>query len=120
MARYDDLNTNAIAYTTFVSCVLLLLTILITQALCFNWLESREDFRVSKESYTSSDANIAAQKQVLEGYQWVEMDAPADQSKALPEANKVAPKIKKLQIPLERATELILKSAQPQEASPKT
>ncbi len=111
MARYDDLNTTAIAYTTFISCVILLIIIFVVQALCFGWLEHHEQLKVANESFTASDEIIAAQRKSLEGYRWVKVPAPLAPGQKPPEAGQPVPMIEKLQIPLERATELLLKEA---------
>ena len=82
MARYDDLNTKTIGYLTFVSAVLLAVTILLLQALCFNWIEWQDETKLLKQSYNSSDELIAAQKQSLSGYSKVQVEVPIEPAAA--------------------------------------
>ena len=78
MARYDDLNTKTIGYLTFISAILLAVTILLLQALCYNWIDWQEETKLTKQSYTSSDEMIAAQKASLSGYGKVQVEVPIE------------------------------------------
>lgn len=107
MARYDDLNTSAIAYATFISAIVLLVVILLVQALTFSWLQGEDERKLANTHYHSADAEIAKQKAKLEGYtqEMVDVAPPAAQ----PGAEPVAPtKEKRLHIPVKQAQSLIL------------
>ncbi len=79
MARYDDLNTSAIAYATFVSSILLLVIVLLVQSLTFNWILGEDERKLADSHYTTSDNEIAAQKAKLEVFEkvMVEVIPPA-------------------------------------------
>lgn len=108
MARYDDLDTKTIAYTTFVSTVLLVVIILCVQALCYNWLDSVEEARITDQGYKNSDATIREQLLKLDGYQWAEVPVAAEPGQPEPKAGEPPKTVKKLQIPIERAKQLLL------------
>lgn len=76
MARYDDLNTSTLGYLTFMSVILLTVTVLLLQALCYNWIGWQEDGKLVKQSYKASDELIEAQKKSLTSYQPVNVEVP--------------------------------------------
>jgi len=104
MARYDDLPTNLIAYAAVISCLLLIAIIQGTQALCFNMVNTAQQEKLLGSEYTSSKAVISEQLASISGYKKVAV--PADMGpdgKPTGEAPKSL-----LQIPVDRAIELIL------------
>lgn len=106
MARYDDLNTTAIAYTTFISSILLVIIILLGRALCYVWIETEDQRKLSTASYEVSDRLIGEQKSMLSGYQTVRVELPPAEG-ADPAA---APQYEeRVRIPIEKAKELLLK-----------
>ena len=109
--RYDDLNTGAIAYATFVSCIVLLVTILAVRALCFAWVESEEASKLAEASYTTADNVISEQQSRLVGYdkRMVEITVPVDGQAESPDgAVEMETKAEeRIQIPISRAKELI-------------
>ncbi len=102
MARYDDLNTTAIAYATFVGAIVLLVLILLGRALCYSWVESEDEHKLANAHYEVSDTKISEQKSLLGGYHKVQVE--------IGEATKDKPAETKqvLHIPIERAKELLL------------
>jgi hypothetical protein len=101
MARYDDLNTNMIAYGTLLSIIVLILALQGTQALNYSMV-NYEDAR--KEASVKSRASVSTkekseQLQSLNGYKKV---LSADD--ANPDVTKET-----LQIPIESAKALVLK-----------
>lgn len=105
MARYDDLNTGAIAYATFVSSVLLLVIILLVRALCYSWVEAEDARKLSEAHYYSADRMISEQKATLSGYKKETVEVPAEDG-ADAQAEPVS--TERLLIPIDRAKELIL------------
>jgi hypothetical protein len=115
MARYDDLNTNSIGYLTFMSVLLLAVTILLLQALCYNWIDWQEDGKMIKQSYWSSDLAIQQQKDSLKGYSKVQEEVPVEAPKGDGQG-KEPPKIEmrkvdRIYIPIDRAKDLLLEEA---------
>lgn len=110
MARYDDLSTSSIAYLTFMSCGLLAVTILLLQALCYNWIDWQEDGKLIKQSYHSSDSALAQQRESLKDYDSVEIEVPVEQPNATPgQPPKVEmKKVPRTYIPIGRAKEVLL------------
>ncbi len=122
MARYDDLNTSAIAYATFVSSILLLVIVLLVQSLTFNWILGEDERKLADSHYTTSDNEIAAQKAKLEVFEkvMVEVIPPAADGAAPGEAAKPVTE-KRIHVPIKQALTSILKEAQkPAEAAPGT
>lgn len=76
MARYDDLNTSTLGYLTFLSVILLTITVLLLQALCYNWIDWQEESKLIKQSYKSSDAVLETQKASLTKYETVQVEVP--------------------------------------------
>ena len=112
MARYDDLDTTAIAYTTFVSTVILVIIILLGRALCYSWLESEEERKLGQANYVAADRAIGEQLSVLDGYQKVQVELPGQPDPSNPEA-EVAPQVQeKVRIPISKAKELVLEQYQ--------
>ena len=108
MARYDDLNTSTLGYLTFMSVILLIVTVLLLQALCYNWIDWQEDGKLLKQSYIQSDAILEAQKTSLTKYEKAEVEVPI---KLPPGAPKDAPATEKQNrnyIPVERAEAILL------------
>lgn len=110
MARYDDLNTSAIAYATFVSAVLLLVIILLVQALTYNWVLGEDERKLENSHYTASDSEIAKQKAKLEVLEnvMVEVIPPAADGVAATEPVKPILE-KRLHVPIKQAKNSILK-----------
>ena len=109
MARYDDLNTSAIAYTTFVSTIILLIIILLGRALCYAWIETEDERKLAESHYVNSDLAIGEQKAMLSGYNRVQVEVPP-----LPAADGQAvdgePQpayVERVHIPIEKAKELL-------------
>ncbi len=110
MARYDDLNTNSIAYATFISAVLLFVIILLIQALTYNWITGEEERKLATSHYVSADAEIEKQKAKLEGYQQVIVDVIPPAADGAVGTEAVAPtQEKRIYIPMKQAESLILK-----------
>lgn len=78
MARYDDLDTKTIALSAIVSSIVLFLLILGGRAMSYAWQNSAEDARRETSKYAVSDAEIAAQKELLKKSGKVE-DPPAQE-----------------------------------------
>lgn len=117
MARYDDLNTKTIGYLTFMSTILLIVTVLLLQALCYNWIDWQEENKLlSNTSYKSSDSVIKQQKESLAGYSKVSEQVPVEPAKGDGKAAKpdgaAAPAemktIERIRIPIDRAEKLLL------------
>ncbi len=98
MARYDDINAPAVAYATVLSCVVLFVIVFATQALTNYWTGKAEDKSLGASEYTASNQVVREQRDSISGYRWV--NVPAAQENAPPE--------KKLQIPIDRAQEVVL------------
>ncbi len=98
MARYDDINSPAVAYATVLSCVVLFAVIQATQALTNYWANTTEQQVLDNSEYTLSNNVIREQRNSINGYQWV--NVPGVDEKAPPE--------KRLQIPIDRAQEVVL------------
>ncbi len=128
MARYDDLNTGAIAYAAVVSSVLLLVLILLFRALCYGWIEGEDEAKLANSHYVQSDAMIGAQKERVDAFakEMVEVAPPvADPTAVEPEAGvKKAPEaptmVERLHIPLQHAKELLLKEMASPQTEPST
>lgn len=124
MARYDDLNTKTIGYLAFLSVILLSVTILLLQALCYNWIDWQEETKLTKQSYQSADTAIQQQKETLNGYRQVTVEVPVEQpaangtdGSAQPPATQMQ-KIERVQIPIERAQSLLLEQLKSQNSQP--
>lgn len=117
MARYDDLDTTAIAYTTFVSTVILLLIILLGRALCYAWLESEDERKLGQASYTTADRAISEQLSKLDGYKKTEVEMPGVPDPANPDAEVKPQLVEKVLIPLDKAKELVLEQYQAEPAT---
>lgn len=109
VARYDDLNTGAIAYATLVSCILLLITILLVRALCCAWVEGEEARKTDNAHYVTADAEIGEQKARLDGYWTKAVEVPPADDTVDAEPTQET----RVLIPLERARELLLKELAP-------
>ena len=110
MARYDDLNTNAIGYATFVSTILLLLIILLVRALCYYWVEGETDRKLADAHYVESDQAISAQKAVVSTYEKVMVEVPPPPAPEGQEATQSEPvKEERIHIPVARAKDLLIK-----------
>jgi hypothetical protein len=110
MARYDDLNTSAIAYATFISAVLLVVIILLVQTLTFNWLLGEDERKLAESHYTASDNEIAKQKAKLDVYEKVKVEVipPAADGAAPTEPAKPVLE-ERLRVPIKQAKNSILK-----------
>lgn len=110
MARYDDLNTSTLGYLTFMSVILLTVTVLLLQALCYNWIDWQEDGKLVKQSYKASDAILEAQKTSLTKYQTVKVEVPIKQDPGAPKVPDAPTTEMKERnnIPIERAEAILL------------
>ena len=106
MARYDDLNTKGIAYTTVLSVVILVIILQGTQALCYNMLNyenSRKDTKQMDEATVTKSEQLLS----LSGYKRVEV---VDEAAPPPAKKGESPVMKKvIHIPVIDAQRLILK-----------
>lgn len=110
MARYDDLNTSTLGYLTFMSVILLTITVLLLQALCYNWIDWQEDTKLTKQSYKTSDAMLETQKASLTKYETVKVEVPIKLPAGAPKDPK-APTTELQErnyIPIERAEAILL------------
>ncbi len=120
MARYDDLNTKSIGYLTFLSCLLLAVTVLLLQALCYNWIDWQEESKLLKQSYVSSDKEIQSQKDTLTGYGKVteqvpvEQPAGASQNDSKKPAEPATKSVERIRIPIDKAETLLLEEVKAQ------
>lgn len=120
MARYDDLNTSAIAYATFLSAILLVVIILLVQSLTFNWILGEDERKLAESHYTVSDNEIAKQKAKLDTYakEMIEVIPPAVEGSTEP-ANQAVSELRR-HIPIKQAQSLIMKELRKTEAAPGT
>ncbi len=107
MARYDDLDVKFIAFATLISCLLLVAVLQGTQALCYSMTNSEQAKKMEMFEYASSKAVIGEQLESLNGYRKVAVP-PATGPDGKPVADGPT---SRLQIPLERATQLLLEEA---------
>ncbi len=108
MARYDDLNTSAIAYATLISTIVFVIVVLLVRALCYYWVEGELDRKLADAHYVSADAEISDQKERISGYQKV-IETPDEQSGEPAEGDaKPAEPVEKFLIPVETAKDLLL------------
>jgi hypothetical protein len=110
MARYDDLDTTAIAYTTFVSTVILLLIILLGRAMSYAWIEAEDDRKLSETRYVSSDRAIREQLERIGGYRKVKLEVPVEPTA---DGEPIPSYEQKLHIPIDKARDLILNELSP-------
>lgn len=105
MARYDDLDTKGIAYTTVLSLVILVIILQGTQALCYNML-NYENYRKDTKQIDAATVTKNEQLMSLNGYNRMEV---VDES--APPAKKGESSVMKkvIQIPVIDAQKLILK-----------
>ncbi|QDV22303.1 hypothetical protein [Aureliella helgolandensis] len=106
MARYDDLNDGAIAYTAFVGSVVFLLIILLVRALCYGWIDGEDMRKLAGAHYVEADAEIASQKARISQYAKEQIELEDGQAPAAGQATE------RILIPMARAKELILKEYQ--------
>lgn len=106
MARYDDLDTRAIALSTVLSTILLVIILMAARAMAYAWEYSFDEERAATAKYTVSDNEIAAQKDRLKNYTTVAVEGEEGQQ---PSTRNV--------IPIERAQEIV---RQELTAKPKT
>jgi len=105
MARYDDLNTNMIAYWAVLSIIILVLVLQGTQALCYNMINSVDRDRIGSEADKPAEAK-REQLNSLGGYQKVRV---LDETAPPPEKGQEPATKEVLYIPLEEAQKIILK-----------
>ncbi|MCC6509114.1 MAG: hypothetical protein IT423_08410 [Pirellulaceae bacterium] len=111
MARYDDLNTGTLGYLTFMSVILLIITVLLLQALCYNWIDWQEDVKQTKQSYNTADDFLKSQKDSLNEFKKVQVTVPVE----IPAADAgTAPKVEmqtqeRIHIPIGEAEAILLK-----------
>ena len=99
MARYDDLNTGAIAYTAFISTVILLIVILLGRALCYALVVGEMERKTANAVYSGSDDEISEQKSILSGYYLEEVPVVTEAGEETTE--------ERLRIPVEEAKKLV-------------
>lgn len=112
MARYDDLNTNFIAFFSVISCGLLLAVILAFQAFAFQMEYGEEERKLAQSEYTKATDTLSEQRSSLSGYKWVTELAPVTDPAQKPV------EVKKLQIPIQNAMELIIREGSKPKAEP--
>ncbi len=124
MARYDDLNTSTLGYLTFMSVILLTITVLLLQALCYNWIDWQEESKLIKQSYKTSDAILETQKASLARYETVQVEVPikADPSKPKDPKAPTTESVPRNFIPIDRAEAILLEQIKKksQAATPST
>ncbi len=103
MARYDDLNTSAIGYATFISTILFVIVVLLVRALSFYWVEGEADRLQASTHYTSADEEILAQRGRLSGYAKEMVTVFNGEGDAA-----VEEEVEQLHIPLNAAKQIIL------------
>lgn len=110
MARYDDLNTSAIAYATFISSVLLVVIILLVQTLTFNWLIGEDERKLADSHYTASDNEIAKQRAKLDVYEKVKIEVMPPAVDGAAPTEPVKPVLEdRLRVPIKQVKNSILK-----------
>ncbi len=107
MARYDDLDIKFIAFATLISCLLLVAILQGTQALCYYWTDSEQAKKLESSEYATSKSIIRQQTESLTSYQKVAVPPVIGTDGKPVEGGPTT----RLQIPLERATELILQES---------
>ncbi|GAB5402615.1 MAG: hypothetical protein Aurels2KO_08460 [Aureliella sp.] len=103
MARYDDLNTSAIGYATFISTILFVIVVLLIRALSFYWVEGEADRLQAKTHYTSADAEITRQREQLSSYAKEMVTVFNGEGEAA-----VEEEVEQLHIPLDAAKQIVL------------
>lgn len=103
MARYDDLNTRMIGFATVLSALLLIVIIFGVQALSYHW-ENFAEAEKQKGTYESSLKILAEQRKSMDHFAWVKVPAP-EPEKGQPKADDT----QRLQIPIEKAMEMVIK-----------
>ena len=99
MARYDDLNTNMIAYGTVLSIVVLVIVLQGTQALTYSRVHFEDARKESKKSDTAAQVK-SDQIATLNGYKRVlVLDEKSDTAGATKPV---------LMIPIEQAKKLVI------------
>lgn len=99
MARYDDLNTNMIAYATVLSIVVLVIVLQGTQALTYSMVNYEDARKESRSSDTPGKVK-SEQLAALSGYK---KGSVPDESAATPGAMKEV-----FMIPIEEAKKLVI------------
>ncbi len=129
MARYDDLNTSAIAYATALSAILLVVIILLVQSLTYNWILGEDERKLADSHYTASDNEIASQKAKLDVFEKVKIEvippaaAPAADGSAPAASTESAKPVfeDRIHVPMKQAQTLIMKEfRKPAEVAPGT
>jgi hypothetical protein len=116
MARYDDLDIKFITFATIISCLLLVVILQATQALCYYMTDVAQAEKLDKSEYVSSKAIIKDQVESLNRYEKVPVPPVTGPDGKPVESGPAS----RLQIPLDRAMDLILqeaKSAKPKETA---
>ncbi len=116
MARYDDLNTNMIAYAAFLSIVILVIVLQGTQALCYNMISAVD---AGKESKGASASSVVKSEQIdsLNGFKKSRI---VDEQAKLPAKGEEAATKEVIHIPIMEAQKLILKELGAPAAAPGT
>lgn len=111
MARYDDLNTKMIAYWAILSIIILVILLQLLQALCYNMVsmtENREG-RIGTE-VEKPTIYVSEQLKTLSGYK---KERIVDEKAPPPEKGQEPATKDVIHIPIDRATEIILKEFSP-------
>ncbi|HBE71400.1 MAG TPA: hypothetical protein DDW52_24915 [Planctomycetaceae bacterium] len=104
MARYDDLNTTAIGYATYISTVLFLIIVLLLRALTYYWLETESQSNMAEARYVSSDEEIARQQAEFADFGTAMVTVTEGEG-----ADAVTKEVERQRIPLDKAKDLLLK-----------
>lgn len=105
MARYDDLNTNMIAYWAVLSIVILVLILQGTQALCYNLVNATDANRIGSEA----DAPMQVKSEQLASLNGYRKEKVLDETAPPPEKGQEPATKEVIYIPLENAQKIILK-----------
>lgn len=111
MARYDDLNTKMIAYWAILSIIILVILLQLLQALCYNMVSMTENRQGRIGTEVEKPATyVSEQLKTLSGYK---KDRIVDEAAPPPEKGQEPAKKDVIHIPIDRATEIILKELGP-------
>jgi hypothetical protein len=105
MARYDDLNTNMIAYWAVLSIIILVLILQGTQALCYNMVNATDRNRIGSEA----DAPMLVKREQLESLNGYRKEKVLDETAPPPEKGQEPATKEVIYIPLQDAEKIILK-----------
>ncbi|MEQ1825930.1 MAG: hypothetical protein ABL921_08275 [Pirellula sp.] len=104
MARYDDLNTNMIAYAAVLSIVILVIVLQGTQALSYNMMSAEDDAKAN----IKSDKALEAKREQLDTLTGFRRVLALDEAAPEPKKGEQPAMKKVIHIPIEEAQKLIL------------